>query len=377
MNTPSATNGRSDARLARMSAEARVDALRNTLERARDQQLVILLSGHPDPDAIGAALAHKRICERVDISTTIAHILPVSRSENRALVKLLDVPLVRVSETSDLERFQFVSLVDCSSSESTIRLPDGIELLTIVDHHRPAQTPEAPFVDIRHDVGATCTIYADYLSQGVAPLESNDASATAVATAMFFGIQTDTDDFALATSADFLAAAYLKPHTDAESLSRLGRRSLTAESMDAVSRALADLEVIRDFAIAGVGRVSALNRDAIATAADFILRREDIDTVVVFGIVDDRIDGSLRTNRASVDPAVFMSTAFGEDEQGRPYGGGRNDKGGFQIPLGLLSECEDDAALWALAHQVIRGRIARVVPEVAKISKARTEVNSK
>lgn len=352
-----------------MNVEAKVDALREALQRAKDKQLVVLLSGHPDPDAIGAALAHKRICERMAISTTIAHVLPLSRSENRALVKLLDVPLVRVSEPGDLERYQYVSLVDSSSSEISIRLPKGLEILSIVDHHRPAQVPEAPFVDIRHDVGATCTIYADYFAQGLAPLEANDKNAAAVATAMFFGLQTDTDDFALATSSDFRAAAYLKPHTDAESLSRLGRRSLTAESMDAVARALLDLEVIRDFAIAGVGRVSAVNRDAIPTAADFILRREDIDTVLVFGLVDDRIDGSLRTNRASVDPAAFMTTAFGEDEQGRPYGGGRNDKGGFQIPLGLLGECDDDDALWDLAHQMIRKRIARVVPEVAKLGK--------
>ena len=60
-----------------------------------------------------------------------------------------------------------------------------------------------------------------------------------------------------------------------------------------VGRALLDLEVVRDFAFASVGRVSPTNRDAIPTAADFILRREDIDTVVVFGIVDDRIAESI------------------------------------------------------------------------------------
>ena len=52
-------------------------------------------------------------------------------------------------------------------------------------------------------------------------------------------------------------------------------------------------------------------------AADFIMRREDIDTVLVYGIVEDRIDGSLRTSRASVDPAGFMQNAFGADSEGR------------------------------------------------------------
>jgi nanoRNase/pAp phosphatase (c-di-AMP/oligoRNAs hydrolase) len=186
---------------------------------------------------------------------------------------------------------------------------------------------------------------------------------------MFFGIQTDTDDFAFATPNDFRAAAYLKQFSDAETLSRVGRRTLTAEAMEAVGSALRDLEVVRDFAIAGVGRVSAINRDAIPMAADYILRREDIDTVVVYGIVEDRIDGSLRTRRASVDPAAFMQNAFGDDSQGRPYGGGRADMGGFRVPLGLLAETEDEETLWALVKDVVRQRVARVVPDLDKSDK--------
>jgi nanoRNase/pAp phosphatase (c-di-AMP/oligoRNAs hydrolase) len=226
--------------------------------------------------------------------------------------------------------------------------------------------PKAEFVDIRHDVCATCTIYADYAERGLAPFGADGNDDSAVATAMFFGIQTDTDDFTLATPADFRAAAYLKPYCDAETLSRVGRRTLTAESMDAVGRALSDLEVIRDFAIAGVGRVSGNNRDAIPMAADFILRREDIDTAIVYGIVEDRIDGSLRTRRASVDPATFMQAAFGEDSEGRPYGGGRSDMGGFRIPLGMLGECEDEEGLWRLVRQTVYKRVSRVVPELEK-----------
>src|SRR6186713_1849215 len=340
--------------------------LERVLASAVDKPHVILLGGHPDPDAIGSALAHRRICDRLGISATIAHVLPLSRSENRALVKLLNVPMVRVSEMSDLEQYGYLALVDASASESSIKLPESLKLLTVVDHHRPPTVPKAPFVDIRHDVGATCTIYADYAERGLAPFGADGNDDSAVATAMFFGIQTDTDDFTLATPSDFRAAAYLKPYCDAETLSRVGRRTLTAESMDAVGRALSDLEVIRDFAIAGVGRVSANNRDAIPMAADFILRREDIDTAIVYGIVEDRIDGSLRTRRASVDPATFMQAAFGEDSEGRPYGGGRADMGGFRIPLGLMADSEDDENLWRIVREVVHKRVSRVVPELDK-----------
>lgn len=346
----------------------KAELLEQALKPATDKPLVILLGGHPDPDAIGSALAHKRICERLGVHASIAHVLPISRSENRALVKLLNVPMTRVKKPEELEPFGYLSLVDASATEASIQLPPHLELLTVVDHHRPAVMPKAPFVDIRHDVGATCTIYTEYAEQGLSPLGAEGNDDTAVATAMFFGIQTDTDDFAFATPIDFRAAAYLKPLCDAEKLSRIGRRSITAEAMEAVGVALRDLEVIRDFAIAGVGRVSALNRDAIPMAADFIMRREDIDTVLVYGIVEDRIDGSLRTSRASVDPASFMQNAFGADAEGRPYGGGRADMGGFQVPLGLLGEVDDEENLWRLVKELVHKRVARVVPELAKKS---------
>jgi nanoRNase/pAp phosphatase (c-di-AMP/oligoRNAs hydrolase) len=344
----------------------RVHELERVLSAAKDEPHVILLGGHPDPDAIASALAHRRLCERLGVSATIAHVLPISRSENRALVKLLSVPMIKVSEPAELAGYKHLSLVDASACETSIKLPPGLEILTIVDHHRPPAIPKAPFVDIRHDVGATCTIYAEYAEHGLAPFGANGNDDGAVATAMFFGIQTDTDDFAYATPADFRAAAYLKPYVDAETLSRVGRRAVSAEAMDAIGRALADLEVVRDFALAGVGHVSANNRDAIPMAADFLLRREDIDTVLVFGIVEDRVDGSLRTRRASVDPAAFMQNVFGDDSEGRPYGGGRADMGGFRIPLGLLAESGDEDILWRIAREVVRQRVARVVPELEK-----------
>jgi nanoRNase/pAp phosphatase (c-di-AMP/oligoRNAs hydrolase) len=343
--------------------------LERVLSGATDKPHVILLGGHPDPDSIGSALAHKRLCERLGVSATIAHVLPISRAENRAMVKLLNVPMIKVTDSDELAPYGYLSLVDASQSEQAIKVPDTVQLLTVVDHHRPAAIPKAPFVDIRHDVGATATIYAEYSERGLVPFGANGNDDASVATAMFFGIQTDTDDFTFATPNDFRAAAYLKQFSDAETLSRVGRRTLTAEAMEAVGRALRDLEVVRDFAIAGVGRVSAINRDAIPMAADYILRREDIDTVVVFGIIEDRIDGSLRTRRASVDPAAFMQNAFGDDGQGRPYGGGRADMGGFRVPLGLIGETEDEETLWALVKDVVRMRVARVVPDLDKNDK--------
>lgn len=342
------------------------DTLEEVLRSVQGEPLVILISGHPDPDAIGSAIAHQRICEFLGVPATIAHVLPLSHRENRALAKLLHLDMFQVSSREDLTRFKYLSLVDTHTHEPTIELPVDLKLLSIVDHHRALRPICAPFVEMRPDLGATCTLYAGYLQQGLAPLNNERREDARVATALVFGIQTDTDDFSLATPTDFLAAAYAKSYCDTDLLARIGRRTMAASAMDILGRGLEDLHVIRDFALAGVGYVPAGDRDSIATSADFILRREDLDTVVVYGIVEDRIDGSLRTRSASIDPSIFLQTAFGKDRSGRAYGGGRADKGGFQIPLGMLAECEDTEALWKISRQVVHAAFSKVVPDLAK-----------
>jgi nanoRNase/pAp phosphatase (c-di-AMP/oligoRNAs hydrolase) len=341
-------------------------ALEKTLSGIAGQPLVVLLTGHPDPDAIGCALAHQRICESLGVPCTIAHAMPVSHRENRALVKLLNVEMVMISQPHDLDTFKYYSLVDSSVADPSIELPAHLKLLTVVDHHRggPGKV-DAPFVDIRLSMGASCSIYSEYLQAGLSPLTGERREDARVATALLFGIQTDTDDFALATPADFMAAAYAKAHCDADVLKRVGRRTVSASAMDVLGRALSNLLVVRDFAIAGVGHVPLGDRDAIGSAADYLLKREDIDTALVFGVVEDRIDGSLRTNSPSVDPAVFLQTAFGRDQGGKPYGGGRADKGGFQIPLGLLADTENTEALWEIVQQTVLSRLTRVIPDIA------------
>lgn len=337
-------------------------ALANVLKSVDGAPLVVLITGHPDPDALGSALAHHRLCGELDVPCTIAHVLPVSHRQNRAMVKLLNIDMLQVQRPEDLSNFKYLSLVDTSMPEPSIDLPADLKLLTVVDHHKMAEV-DCPFHDIRPTMGASSSIYAEYMLSGLAPLnEGRDSSR--VATGLLFGIQTDTNDFSLATSQDFAAAAYVRQHCDSDLLKRMGRRVVTAAGMSVLGRALSNLLVVRDFALAGVGKVPAGERDTIATTADFIMQREDLDTVLVYGIVEDRIDGSLRTDSPSVEPATFLHTVFGKDRAGKPYGGGRADKGGFQIPLGVLAESEDEDALWAIVEQIVRNRLAKVVPDI-------------
>lgn len=346
------------------------------LGHAKGKHLLIALRGHPDPDGIASALAQAHIAQRLGVGkTTIGYCHELSHRENRALVKLLNVELKKMKSVSDVDKIDYIGLVDAHDCDPDLVGHEHIETLTIVDHHRAHAPPRARFVDMRNDVGATATIFVEYL-QELFPLVADADDDRRVATALMHGLATDTDDFSLARATDFRAAAQLAEICDRDLLQDLSRRLIAPSAMDVIARSLAALVVRRNFAMAGVGFVSESERDTIAQAADFLIRREDIDTVVVFGVVGERfIEGSLRTHSPSVDPAVWLEQAFGHDERGKAYGGGRRDKGGFRIPIGFLGRATDRAQLWSLVEHAARQALLRQLGEESLVGTPPTPAN--
>ncbi len=342
----------------------RARAFAEALAAAKGKHILVALKGHPDPDGIASALAQAHIAQRLGVGkTTIGYSHELSHRENRALVKLLNVEMKKMKSIGEVEKIDFLGLVDCHDTDPELVGADGVEVLTIVDHHRAQTPPRARFVDMRHDVTATATIFVEYL-QELCPLTPDQEDDRRVATALLHGLATDTDDFSLARGPDFRAAAMLADYCDRDLLQDLSRRLIAPSAMDVIARALAALVVRRNFAMAGVGFVAESERDTIAQAADFLIRREDIDTVVVYGIVGDRfIEGSLRTHSPSVDPGVWLEQAFGHDERGKAYGGGRRDKGGFKIPIGFLGRATDRAQLWSLVEHAARQALLKQLGE--------------
>jgi nanoRNase/pAp phosphatase (c-di-AMP/oligoRNAs hydrolase) len=340
----------------------RAAAFREALELARGKHLLIPLRGHPDPDGIASALAQAHLAARFGVAkTTIAYSHELSHRENRALVKLLNVEMRKIKSVKEAGEVDCLALVDSHELDPDLADAEGYELLTVVDHHRAIGPVKGRFVDLRHDVGATATIFAEYLSE-LAPFSSDSEEDRRVATALMHGLATDTDDFALARPNDFRAAALISEICDRDLLAELTRRAIAANAMDVIARALAALNVRRNFAFAGVGFVPEAERDTIAQAADFLVRREDIDTCIVYGVVGDRfIEGSLRTHSASVDPSAWLEQAFGYDDRGKAYGGGRRDKGAFRIPIGFLGRATDRAQLWQLVEHAAKSAMFRMI----------------
>ncbi|MEM9807229.1 MAG: bifunctional oligoribonuclease/PAP phosphatase NrnA [Cyanobacteria bacterium P01_D01_bin.56] len=323
-------------------------ALKHLLITHADSRQLVLLQDFPDPDALSAAWAYQLIAAAYDVDCDIFYSGTLSHQENIALVKLTNLPAKRWSNQKPPDLTQYAGYVLIDTQGTTSQLLDrvntaDIPLLVVIDHHKLQGKPKAEFADIRPDTRATATILTEYLQAGLLDLDRSNSKHVKCATALMHGLRSDTGHLMQATEKDFLAAAYLSQYYDTQLLSAILQASRSKRAMDVIERSLRNRKIQNSVSIAGVGYLRYEDRDAIPQATDFLLTEEDVHTSVVYGIVHDEDDerelviGSLRTSKITLDPDEFIKEAFGQDEQGRFFGGGRSMAGGFEVPVGFLS----------------------------------------
>jgi nanoRNase/pAp phosphatase (c-di-AMP/oligoRNAs hydrolase) len=312
----------------------------------KGEEHLIVLQDYPDPDAISSAYAHQLVNATFDIKCDIVHSGKVSHQENVALVKLIGIELLQFDLALDLKKYAGAVFLDNqgTTAEEIVKHLDeaGVPALIVVDHHELQHRLKPLFTDIRRGVGATATIYAEYLEQGLLQMDKSRKEHVMAATALTHGIITDTNGLARACAEDFHAAAYLSRFRDPDILGTIMNQARSKQTMEVIQRALEYRVTVEGVSMAGIGYLRAEDRDAIPQAADFLVTEENIHTAIVYGIVtgsekEETIIGSLRTLKITVDPDKFIKDAFGKDVEGFYYGGGRETAGGFQIHTGFLS----------------------------------------
>ncbi len=358
--------------------EQKVDQFRKTLERHRGERQVIVLQDFPDPDALSSAWTYKLIAQKFDIPTDIVYAGTLSHQENIALVKLTGIPLqrwtVQAVKTKDLSSYRGVVLIDNQGTTSQLMgalREANIPITVIIDHHSLQDDLTAEFVDIRTHARATATILTQYIQAGLIKLDSNISEHVKCATALMHGLRSDTNRLMQAQEEDFLAAAYISRFYDTQLLNAVLQSARSRPVMDVIERSLKNRTVQNSFSIAGVGFLRYDDRDAIPQAADFLVTEDNVHTAVVYGIVHDEdeeveiVVGSLRTNKITLDPDEFLKEAFGQDAQGRFFGGGRSQAGGFEIPIRFLSgfaENNEYAKLkWNIYDAQVKQKLLRLI----------------
>jgi len=352
--------------------------LRQTLEHHSRQRQIVVIQDFPDPDALSSAWAYQLIAQQYNIKCDIVYAGTLSHQENIALVKLTNLPAkrwgVQTLKERDLSVYQGCVLIDNQGTTSQL-MPlvkqAGLSLVAIIDHHRTQGDLEAEFVDIRPHTRATATILTQYLQAGLLKLDSSINEHVKCATALMHGLRSDTNRLMQAQEEDFLAAGYLSRFYDPQLLNAVLQTARSRRVMDVIERSLKNRLVQNNFSIAGVGYLRYDDRDAIPQAADFLVTEENVHTAVVYGIVHDEdeelevVIGSLRTNKLTLDPDEFIKEAFGQDSNGRFFGGGRMMAGGFEIPIGFLGSFNDNAEYarmkWEVFDIQIKQKLLRLV----------------
>ncbi|MBE9183803.1 bifunctional oligoribonuclease/PAP phosphatase NrnA [Microcoleus sp. LEGE 07076] len=350
--------------------ERKVKELRQMFDRHKGNRQLILLQDFPDPDALSSAWTYKLMAEKYDIQCEILYAGALSHQENIALVKLTGLPLQRwtleMAKSKDLSAYKGCVFIDNQGTTCNLTefiLGAGIPIAAVIDHHSLQGEMNAEFTDLRPEIRATATIFTEYLQAGMLAFDSSISQHVKCATALMHGLRSDTNSLRQAQEEEFLAAAYLSRFYDPQLLNAVLQSSRSKWVMDAIERSLKHRIVQNNFSIAGIGYLRYDDRDSIPQAADFLVTEENVHTAVVYAIVHDKdeeievVIGSLRTNKLTLDPDEFIKEAFGQDAEGRFFGGGRSQAGGFEIPVGFLSGGNEDSDYARMKWEVFDAQI--------------------
>jgi nanoRNase/pAp phosphatase (c-di-AMP/oligoRNAs hydrolase) len=241
-------------------------------------RVLILPHNDPDPDGIAAALGMRYLLsEFLSIEAQIVFHGIIGRAENKALVGYLHRPLRKLSSI-DFQLGYPIALIDTQPGAGNNKLPGGIRPWIVNDHHAwREESANARFVDIRPDVGASATIITGYLRAAGLDLPAS------LATALFYGIKTDTMSLGRSASPlDASAYFYLQPQIDVNALINIERAQVPKNYFSSLVKSLhAARTYDDDLLIVDLGVVSY--PDLGAEMADLFLRLQGIKWVMCIG----------------------------------------------------------------------------------------------
>ncbi|MEO2241792.1 MAG: DHH family phosphoesterase [Euryarchaeota archaeon] len=333
----------------------------------RVNSVAIVPHNNPDPDSIASAVALQELVSEKDVHVDIVYGGEIGHQENKALVNMLDIEMMRASEV-DLDEYDGFAIVDTPTVPKVLEeeLGDDLDgrILAVIDHHDSSSNGSmmsvsegssldalelAEFTDHRPEVGATSTILTQYLKTMGKDVDRRTA------TALLYGIRTDTLNFTRNVSPeDLKAAAFLYPRADHEVLAKIESPDISPETLDVLGEAIRNRTVIRSYLFSNVGFVK--NEDALPQAADYLLNLEGVHTVIVFGVVNGKIKISARTDDIRLNLGEVMREAFGDVGSA----GGHSKAAAAEIPLGIFKDVQKDEVL-ELVEEAVRKRIFKVI----------------
>ena len=273
------------------------------LNRERLTPMLILTHDYPDPDALASAYALQHLAQAAfGISARIACEGEVGRTENKNMVRLLRIP-VRRFRKSWLKQFPAVALVDTQPAFENNPFPRNRHATIVVDQHGSVTPPDAEFVVVDPDCGATCVIVAQAL------LASGAEIPARVATALAYGILTDTLDLYRAHRPD-VVQTYLEvlQQADMRTLAQIQNPTSSRRFFATLGKGITGARRYRKLLVSHLGEVET--PDLVSQVAEFLLAYERTRWCLVTGHYRGRLHASLRSTRVEAQAGEVLRAAF-------------------------------------------------------------------
>jgi nanoRNase/pAp phosphatase (c-di-AMP/oligoRNAs hydrolase) len=287
--------------LRRISARKRVRGLRRSLHGSRS--CAFLVQNDPDPDAVASSLALRTVLGLRPERSPIITCGRITRPENRRLIEELGVKVRHVAR-HDLPSFEPLILVDVQPPYFGDALG---EVAAVVDHHPVSGEYQARFRDVRPWFGASATMTAEYLVA-----ERAGALSTALATALLYGIITDTKSLSRsATDEDLEMFAYLFPRADQAMLRRIQHPSYAPLALRRFGQALQRANVRHGLAYIHLGRLPEDQEHIVAQLAEFCLGMAGAEISAVSAVFGPKLVMSTRALSPNARLGERLREVFG------------------------------------------------------------------
>lgn len=324
----------------------------------------IILSDYPDPDSIIAAILLKIIIEFKKNNCNILYSTPISHQETLAMINILKIDkYLNFADSKDLKN-KHIWLVDGHGTENFPLLKNDDKVIGVIDHHPQSIEINADFIDMFNDAGSTVSILLSYIVDLFPELlvKNNSYNIKLIITGAAYAMRSDTTRGTYLKDFDYKVLYQINKNVDTNLLNLIENQTYSLETLYSFGEAIKNIQLIgSDFLLSNVRIIKASNRDSIPQAAELLLKTDGINTVIVFGIIVDskrqpvQISGSLRTMSDKVDVNNYLKEIFGSDPKTlKPYGGGRNYKGGFSMPIdGYFTTINNEEGLTKLYEMIV------------------------
>jgi len=296
-----------------------------------DDSLGIVINA--DPDAMASALALKRLFWRKIRKVEILHVNVIDRPDNLAMIRMLNVKQRRIRSMRGRKLTKW-AMVDSQPSHYPPFKDHPFDI--IIDHHPIDPASKAVFMDIREGYGANATIMTEYLkSLKVVP-------SARLATALFYGIKTDTGNFVRdSLSNDINAFKYLYQYANMNTIKKIESSELSRHALKDFRTAIEGLVFIGNMAYVNMGEVK--NPDTLVIIADFFMKLAETEWSIVAGLYDQKLivilrNAALRGNAGKTAKKLF-----------EPWGGsagGHRSAARAEIPIQQITARIDNCKDW-------------------------------